>query len=181
MEKIDKIRTEYMLFEVDCVPECKDDVVDYFEEVADGLAYTYKSIINAKRYDRFNLFVNSFLSFWGLPTEDSDRYFWIDIDILKKYGDAVGTYEFLYQRLLASITDDNWLDIYRLGSFMENKSIATDNYYKRVFESMAVSYQGIMCIAGGEDETSVFRELFEEELKVILSKGNEKVKGGLNE
>lgn len=107
MEKIDKIRTEYMLFEVGCVPNSKEELADYLEEVAAGLAYTYKSIINAKRDDRFSLFINKFISFLGFSTDDSEKYFHMDIEVLEKYGESVGTYEFLYQRLLANITEDN--------------------------------------------------------------------------
>ena len=45
-----------------------------------------------------------------------------------------------------------------------------------MIQSIEVSYEGIMCVAGGEDETPLFREVFEEELNKVLSKGKEKVK-----
>ena len=85
-------------------------------------------------------------------------------------------YELLYQRLLFNITDDNYLDIYRLGSFMGQQILEVDNYYDLVLESLQLSYQGITCIPGGEDNTEAFREFFEDELGKILSKGKEKIK-----
>ena len=77
---------------------------------------------------------------------------------------------------ISSLTEDNWHELYVLGEFMGNKFLQTDNYYTRVIQSIEVSYEGIMCVAGGEDETPTFREVFEEELAKIISNNKEKVK-----
>lgn len=182
-EKIERIRTEYMLTEVDGEVTSYEDMVKYLKSELSDMAYSYKHVVNSIWHDTFELYktraLNSLFSILGFE-EDPEEYLVKDIEALKLYGESIGVYEFLYQRLRASLTEDNWHDIYVLGEFMGNKFLQTDNYYTRVIQSIEVSYEGIMCVAGGEDETPLFREVFEEELNKILSKGKEKVKSKEN-
>ena len=101
-----------------------------------------------------------------------------DIDALEKYGESIGTYEFLYRRLIASVNDDNWNDIYRLAEYMGDYVLKTDNYYDKVREGIQISYSGFNFMVGGEDETKEFRTFFDQELYKILSKGHGKEKSG---
>ncbi len=178
-ERLEKIRTEYMLTEVDGEVTCYEDMIEYLKQEAKDLGFTYRHIVNSIWHDSFELYktkaMNVLFELVGFEVE-SEEYLVKDIEALKLYGESIGVYEFLYQRLLASLTEDNWRDIYGLAEFMGNKFVETDKYYTRVIESIEISYQGIMCVAGGEDETPLFREVFEEGLNNILCKGMEKTK-----
>lgn len=176
MKEIDKIKMKFMLFEEDMSSVCRDDVKAYLECEDLETQYNYRGILKAIKSDEVSLFFERILTSLGLSDEVEQYYLSEDIEILSSYKESVMVYELLYQRLLFNITDDNYLDIYRLGSFMGQQILEVDNYYDLVLESLQLSYQGITCIPGGEDNTEAFREFFEDELGKILSKGKEKIK-----
>lgn len=177
----ERFRTEYMLLEVEDVAECKEDVLTYLEGEATALGKSYGEI--ASSIFRNKIYVNLWrvgsvvLDLLGFDCVD-EYYFLRDIDALEKYGESIGTYEFLYRRLIASINDDNWYDIYRLAEFMGDYVLKTDNYYDKVRDGIQISYSGFNFMVGGEDETKEFRTFFDQELNNILSKGYVKEKSG---
>lgn len=178
-ERLEKIRTEYMLTKVDDEVTCYEDTVKYLKAEASDMAYSYRHVVNSIWHDTFELYktraLNSLFGMFGFE-EESEEYLVKDIEALRLFGNSIGVYEFLYQRLLASVTEDNWHDIYVLGEFMGDKYLQTDNYYTRVIQSIEVSYEGFMCVAGGEDETLLFREVFDEALEKILAREKKKQK-----
>lgn len=183
-EKVERMKTEYMLTKVCDDVTCCEELVEYLKCEDLELISCYKFVLTSIRHDTFDLHKTRVLNclFGILGFEDlDDTYLVKDIETLKKFGESIGIYELLYQRLIASVTEDNWHDVHVLAEFTGNNFIKTYDYYTRVIESIEISCQGIVCMVGGEDETPIFREVFEEEFKNILSIGNEKVKGGFND
>lgn len=181
MDIQERFKTEYMLLEVENVAECKEDILSYLEGEATALGKSYDEICGAvfrnKIYVRLWRLGSFILDSLGFDCVD-ENYFLRDIDALEKYGESIGTYEFLYRRLIASLNDDNWNDIYRLAEFMGDYVLKTDNYYDKVREGIQISYSGFNFMVGGEDETKEFRTFFDQELNKILSKGHVKEKSG---
>lgn len=182
-EKIERMKTEYMLRKIDEDVTSYPDLIEYLNYEDAELISHYQFVLRAIRHDTFDLYktrvLNYLFGILGFEEED-DTYLVKDIEALNKFGESISVYELLYQRLIANATEDNWKDIYVLAEFMGDNFSKTYDYYTRVIAGIEVSYQGIVCVAGGEDEMLIFREVFEEEFQNILLKSKEKVKSGFN-
>lgn len=175
MSNIEKIRTEYMLYESDFIPTTKENAIEYLATTEYFLYKTIKDIDRAKREDKIDQYVNKVISFLGLSTEEYDNALAMDIKVLEQEQASISVYELLNKKLLETITDDNYLEICRLGNFLSMKLFSLDNYYDDVFKSIELYYGGIHYQVNGEDETTIFREFFlEEHTKILKSNGREK-------
>lgn len=165
--------------EVEDAATCKKDILTYLKVESRAEAKLLKDISTEIKDSKYDLFmvdlINKIANVLGFEERDRDLYLKY-IASLEKYYESAGTYEFLYQRLIHSITEDNWSEIYRLGEILGTYALLTDDYYEKMFESINISSQGIVCVVGGEDQTATFRQFFDEELENILSKGKVKEK-----
>lgn len=178
-EKIEKIRSQYMLTEVEEEATCRSDIVQYLESEVENIGDIYKDVTRAIWQDTIELgivrCVNWVCNLLGIE-EQSTCFLEEDIATLIRFRDSIDVYIGLYQRLIDSVTDDNWSDIGVLAEFTGNKFLETDDYYDKAIGCIMTSAQGITCSVGGEDETAIVKGVFDEALGNILAKGKEKVR-----
>ena len=72
-EKKERIRTEYMLTEVDGDVTSYEDMVKYLKSELSDMAYSYKHVVNSIWHDTFELYktkaLNSFFGILGFDEE----------------------------------------------------------------------------------------------------------------
>lgn len=182
MELLEKMKTEYMLMKLPTTPVNKYDVaaaIDIYLYGLDESEYTVTKAYKKNNFDFYvqsikNLFLTSF-GYYGIDLE----FFEKDDEVLDKHLELSRSFKTFFNALNGAITDDNYLDIYKLVVFTQEKYNSNFNYLEDLRDRLRYAYcDGITyCGFNYTDDSKMFYDFFEEEFKRITStKSIEKVK-----
>ncbi len=94
MDKLEKIRTEYMLMEVEDAATCKKDILTYLKVESRAEAKLLKDISTEIKDSKYDLFmvdlINKIANVLGFEERDRDLYLKY-IASLEKYYESAGT------------------------------------------------------------------------------------------
>lgn len=181
MENLEKIRTEYMLKETGIIPTSRETVLGAIDVYIDDLNEASSSLRGAIRENNVDKFfapiANFFKECFGYDGI-APVYFDEDTSILNRHVELVRNFRALFYRMQIGVTDDNFIDMYKLVEFTSDKYLSNYNYLEQARDGLRFAYDGVnYCCSQFEDDKDEFFQFFEEEFKGITSsKSVEKVK-----
>lgn len=175
LNKIEKIKTEYMLFEQVNHPEdfldAKECVDVYIEDMDDSLVGIRKSMWG----NNFEIYFNGIRNFINilLDYELEDREWYIsDNSVLEKHRELAINYKYMFGLIKECMDDDNYQELFRLAEFTHDSYMSNYHYLESQRDSIEYSVRGISYYGGGCDTSLEYTMFFEEELGRIKENKN---------
>lgn len=179
MDKLEKLKDEYMLYEVEVVPNNKEEVMKtiklFIKDMNKSITCTYKAIRENYREEQFAKVRNVFLSALGYE-EESIECFSYDTNVLLQRSSLAETYKEYFSRMGTVVNEDNFGDIYKLTMYTYDSYEVNYEYLESLRDSISYMTSGITYYGVGEDTQKVFSKFFTETFASVVSKGKEKVK-----
>ncbi len=180
MDKLEEIKTRYMLFEAQHRPKTLDEAQELISFYVDDMEESCSSMKTALRENKIDkikaCFVMMFYDLIGFEYVDSD-FFDRDNDILREHQKLAMAYEKMFQRLGGALTSDNLQTVCALAEFTHQNYLSNYNYLEELRDGLNYEYMSGIVFYGSEERSDVsFAEFFEEEFQNITKIGKTKVK-----
>lgn len=181
MELLEKIKTEYMLKELEMTPISRDTVLAAIDVYVNDLNKAERSLqgaISENESDKFFApITNFFKSCFGFDCIDP-IYYDGDTSILNMHGELVRDFRSLFYRMQVSVTEDNFVEMFKLVEFTSDKYLSNYNFLESARDTLRLAFDGINYSSDEfADDKDAFLQFFEEEFRsVTASKSVEKVK-----
>lgn len=177
---VEKIKTEYMLFEPVDMPESLDEVREYIskyiDEMNDTCLSAEKSIRDNYFDEKITHFKNMFFRMFGYE-EDDEEWFNDDSEILLRHGRLADIFNCFFINMRNVLTEDNFVQVYGFAQFTYNYYVENYNYLESLRDRvMYRAMKGINYYGVGEDTQVDFCEFFSEEFENIRNVGLQKKK-----
>lgn len=176
MDKFEKIKTEYMLFEQENHPDDLEDAKEcvgvYIEDMDDSLVGIRKSM----RENTFEIYFNGIRNFVNMILDyvPEDREWYIaDNEVLERHRNLAISYRYMFGLIKESMNDDNYQELFRLAEFTHNSYMSNYQHLESIRDSIEYSTRGITYYGSGCDTMSEYVLFFNEELGRI--KGEKKI------
>lgn len=180
MDKLEKIKTEYMLFERDFRPasleEAQSLIGSYIDDMKDSRIGLRKcaleNTINKAR-DSFMNIIARIAGYDPLATACYDE----DTEILHKHRVLIDKYDSFFKQMFGSLSDDNYDAITRLAQFTRDNYLENYNYLESLRDGIEIYYNnGIEMICPGSESQDEFGEFYREEYANIMNSGKQYIK-----
>lgn len=179
MDKLDKLKDEYMLYEVEAVPNNKEEVMKtiklFIKDMNKSINCTFRAIRENYREEQFAKVRNIFLNALGYE-EESIECFSYDTNVLLQHRSLAETYKGYFSRMGSVVNDYNFEDIYKLTMYTYDSYEGNYEYLESLRDSISFMTSGISYCGVGEDTQEVFSKFFTDIFDSVVSKGKEKVK-----
>ena len=175
MDKYERIKTEYMLFEADTLPEDFDDAKEclnvYIEDMDDSL----KGIRRSVRENTFEICINGIRNFVNLILDyvpEEKEWYIADNEVLERHRVVAVRYREMFSLIKDSMTDSNYQELTKLAEFTHNSYMSNYHYLESVRDSIEYSARGITYYGGGDDTLSEYSMFFNETMARIVGEKN---------
>lgn len=164
MSKLEKIETEYMLFEEEkCLSS--ESVYALLEYYHYEMNYTVKMSLKAIRQNNLDYKIEKIKNVIGqfLGYEIFSDWLLEDNECLRRQIGLAESFDKYFIRLCEQLDDDNFLDISKLSQFTLDKYLSNYNYLESLRDGINMASSGIIYCGKGESDEEEFSVFFEEE------------------
>lgn len=173
MDKLEKLRDEYMLYEVEVVPNNKEEVIKtiklFIKDMNKSMVCTYKAIRENYREEQFAKVRNVFFSALGYE-EENIECFSHDTNVLLQHRSLAGTYMEYFSKMRTVVSEDNFEDVYKLTMYTYDSYENNYEYLESLRDSISFMTSGITYYGKGEDTQEVFSKFFTETFDSVTSR-----------
>lgn len=179
MDTLEKIKTEYMLYEPKNMPDnlegAKDFITVYIDDMEESIIGVKESIRENSIDEVVARIKNVFYVAFGFVEEDTEWY-GEDTEVLLKHRELAEKFGGFFSSMKDALTEDNFINICSLAQFTNENYLANYNYLESLRDAVEYSARGITFFGVGEDTQEEFEEFFTEEFLNITNKGIQKNK-----
>lgn len=175
MISCEKLDTEYMLYEPDCLPSSLLETkkvaqlfIDDMDESIISAAAAIKENIKDAQIARIK---NTFLEMIGYQGEDIEQYF-VDSEIVIRCSKLATRYKDYFLKMQNICNEENYAEMCKLAFFTYKNFADNYQYLESLRDSIKFAEDGITYYGVGEDSQAVFKTFFE---NIINGMSEEKV------
>lgn len=174
MSSVEKIKTEYMLFETDGVAEkeiATRVVLDVFtDDMDETISSSNRAMADNFKDEQVTKVKNFFLDLFGYEEENLEQ-FDRDTGVVLRISCLAERYKDYFERMKSATDSDNFSEMYKLAFFTYQSFTSNYHYLESLRDGIRFATDGITYFGSGEDSQGEFAEFFEETFsKVIGSK-----------
>lgn len=179
--ELEKIRTEYILFENEIQPESLDnakELIKYFKTEVDSFKDQGRlDVVKNCAIHTLGEIENKVMAFLFAELEENLSYLDYDLGLAFNQIALCDNYSDYFSLMLVAVKEDNYIEISKLAQFLNSKFIQNYRHVESIRECIADRELGIITYPLGCEERASVDELFKEEFGNILnSKGKNKTK-----
>lgn len=176
MSSVEKLKTEYMLFEADNMPDreiATKVVLDVFSDDMDETISSSKTAVADNFKDeQVTKVKNFFLDLFGYEEENLEQ-FDRDTGVVLRISCLAERYKDYFERMKSATDNDNFSEMYKLAFFTYQSFTSNYHYLESLRDSIRFAATGVTYFGSGEDSQGEFAEFFEETFPVVV--GSKKV------
>ena len=176
MSSVEKIKTEYMLFEADNMPDREIGtkvVLEVFSGDMDETISSSKTAITDNfKEEQLTKIKNFFLDLFGYEGENLEQ-FDRDTGIVLRICCLGERYKDYFERMKVATDSDNFGEMYKLAFFTYENFTSNYRYLESLRDGIRFAANGVTYFGTGEDSQGEFAEFFEETLPIVI--GSKKV------
>lgn len=176
MDTLEKIKTEYMTYENDCIPKNVKETRLVTNTFVSCMSNTINNIIRAAdrncRDEQITIIKNYFYDFFGYEVDNVDC-FQDDNVLLLRHNSLAEKYRKFFLEIKEKTNEYNFIDMCSLAMFTYDSYQSNFNYIEALRDRVVYRIRGITYYAPGEDSVLEFETFFTETIKSITSKKRE--------
>ena len=176
MSSVERIKTEYMLFEADNMPDreiATRVVLDVFSDDMDETMKSSKTAVSENfRDEQITKVKNFFLDLFGYEEENLEQ-FDRDTGVVLRISCLGERYKDYFDRMKKATDSDNFSEMYKLAFFTYQSFTSNLHYLESLRDSIKFAVDGVTYYGNGEDSQGEFAEFFEEIFPMVV--GSKKV------
>lgn len=165
MSPLERIKDEYMLYELEAIPSSCDETEKVVSVFIDDMDETMKSSVTAVREnyrdEQLAKVKNFFLDMVGYEGEDVEQ-FGRDTGVVLRISCLAERYKGYFDRMNQEVTDDNYVDMCKLAMFTYGSFTSNYHYLEELRSSIRFAADGIFYCGKGDDTQGDFSDFFEE-------------------
>lgn len=181
MDKLEKVKTEYALFEEEkSINASSESVYALLEHCHYEMVYSVKTATKAIKQNSFDYKLEKAKSVVGQIFGYDISCDWIleDSEYLAKQISLAKGFDNYFVRLCEQLDDENYLEVSRLTQFTLDKYLDNYSYLESLRNAVNLSSSGITYYGKGDSDYEEFATFFEEEFnkEILKADRSEKVK-----